>query len=91
MISPEVAKELNTYNYFGIFKAFNDVHKRGDINPKTGEESTKGIGPNSPAVRSLFNRSAAVMVGGTVDDNPTNRIANMRKSASEWRIYNNNN
>ena len=89
MISPEVAKELNTYNYFGIFKAFNDIHKRGDINPKTGEESTKGIGPNSPAVRSLFNRSAAVMVGGTVDDNPTNRIATMRKSASEWRIYNN--
>lgn len=90
MISPEVAKELNTYNYFGIFKAFNDVHKRGDINPKTGEESTKGIGPNSPAVRSLFNRSAAVMVGGDISGDTSNdRITSMRKSASEWRIYNN--
>lgn len=91
MISPRVAKELNTYNYFGIFKAFNDVHKRGDINPETGEENKEGIGPNAPAVRSLFNRSAAMMVGGTVSDNGTanTRIDAVRKNASEWRVYNN--
>ena len=90
MISPEVARELNTYNYFGIFKAFNDVHPRGDIDPESGEENKKGIGPNSPAARSLFNKSAAVMVAGEVEGKTAKtRIDAIRKNASEWRIYNN--
>ena len=28
LISQEISEDLNTYNYFGVFKSYNDVHKR---------------------------------------------------------------
>ena len=28
LISQEISEDLNTYNYFGVFKSYNDIHKR---------------------------------------------------------------
>ena len=103
LISSRIAQEFNTYNYFGIFKSYNDVYARGEIDPDTGEEQTQfkrgkmepnpNIGPKAPGVRSLFNRSSSMLLGGQAKEfdpnDPGNRAQNVQRTASEWRIYNN--
>lgn len=102
LISQRVSKELNTYNYWGIFKAYNDIHqKKVDENDtKTYKEIfVEGAPPyQAPATRSLFNRAGAVMIGGDENeatellngDSPlADRVRKIRNSASEWRITNN--
>ena len=71
LISNEIANELNTYTSFEPFTTFNDLHGDGS---KTG----------TPGVRSLFNKSGAVVLG---DKQTTDQI--ISEQASSWRISNN--
>ena len=101
LITQNVSKELNTYNYWGIFKAYNDVHQKNIDDKKDGypEVFVDGAPPyQAPATRSLFNRAGAVMIGGNsaeatalLDENSTldDKARIIRHKASEWRIYNN--
>lgn len=72
LISNEIANELNTYTSFEPFATFNDLH--GDKTDKTG---TLGV-------RSLFNKSGAVVLG---EKQSTDQI--ISGQASSWRISNN--
>ena len=90
LMSSKVAQEFNTYNYLGIFASYNDVYEK-DIDPQTYKEKPKAVG--IPSVRSLFNRSAAVLIGGTQSDSAKyaqdDGIRTVRTKASELRVYNN--
>lgn len=77
LISQNVADELNTYRTWDPFPVLNDAY---EFEYKNGEEQvTKG--PGAPGVRSIFNRSGAVMLGNGYDFK-THR-------SSEWRLSNN--
>lgn len=110
LMSPKVAWELNTYISFDPFATFNDlyalelVNENGDykeitnVNPDTltpdQKQRLKKYGSGTPGVRSLFNKSSAVIVGG--NDSEAETVLKREKSkyiimeqASEWRISNN--
>lgn len=84
LISQEIADELNTYKSFDPFPTFNDLfapeydEKGNEITP-----DTKGSG--TPGVRSIFNKSGAVIIGSA--DSTTEDIISGR--ASSFRISNN--
>ena len=48
LISQDISRDLNTYNYFGIFASFNDVHKRqfskgsNEYNKRIATKDAKG-------------------------------------------------
>ena len=79
LLSKLVADELNTYRTWGEFPVINDAYERL-YDPVTGEEILK-TGPGAPGVRSIFNKSGAVMLG-----TGANRKENHESS---WRISNN--
>lgn len=87
LISPRIAQIFNTYNYFGVFQTNNDIYLR-KIN-SDGTEDLSNTGPRSPGVRSLFNRSAAVMTGGDVAALGTDAADKLRRTSSEIRLFNN--
>lgn len=92
VIGKEQIKEFNTYNYFGIFKTWNDVHSP-KWNPDTKEDvpGTKG----TPGVRSLFNMHSSVLTGAGRTHNlagKTNQVSAIKAlvhKASEFRLNNN--
>lgn len=91
LISQTVAEDLNTYNYFGIFKSYNDLYKT-EYNSEGNEVFDGKTGPGTPAVRSIFNRAGGVVIG--TDNRPSKDILNsepseLRTNASGWRISNN--
>ena len=80
LLSKETARDLNTYLGFSPFATFNDLYD--PVYEKQGNnwvEKDKN-GPGLLGVRSIFNKSGAVIIGG----NETNLF-----SASQWRISNN--
>lgn len=81
LLSNDTAKELNTYLNFGPFATFNDLFQEEyNSNNKINKNSKNG--PGALGVRSLFNKSGAVVLGSNDDKNYINH-------ASEWRISNN--
>lgn len=82
LLSSRIADELNTYRTWDTFPVFNDAYAfEYDDN---GNIVLQGnTGPGAPGVRSLFNKSGAVMLGGS------GKIYNVTKDSSEWRISNN--
>ena len=79
LLNKDTAKRLNTYLNFGIFPTYADT-----FNPTDAEQ---GVG--TPGVRSLFNKSGAVILGssdGKYDVDLTNGDV---KNTHWWRIGNN--
>lgn len=90
LLSKHIAEELNTYVSFDPFPTFNDffapdIQERTNKNGKKEYYDAQTGGSGTPGVRSLFNKSGAVIVG---DKNATtDKIVS--KCASEFRIMNN--
>lgn len=87
LLSEQTAWELNTYSAFDPFATFNDLYETASKGEETeGNTSVKkGAKVGTPGVRSIFNKSGAVIIGtstGKVENVITGR-------ASEWRISNN--
>lgn len=78
LLSAYVADELNTYRQWGAFPVLNDAYEF-KYDKKNNFEEVIEKGPSALGVRSIFNRSGAVMLGkdGTSEN------------ASIWRISNN--
>lgn len=85
LLSSEVAYELNTYLNFGIFKTFNDVYSH-KYDTETGKQIQDNEGPGTPGVRSIFNKSGAVLVGTSTGSVTKDDVIS---NASEFRIANN--
>lgn len=82
LLSAQVADELNTYRTWDIFPVANDAYvSQYDDNGKEIEPLSY---PGAPGVRSIFNKSGAVMLGGN-----TGSGYDITKTSSEWRISNN--
>lgn len=101
LLSQEVADELNTYRTFDPFPTFNDLfaptydENGKEIFPTTNGKETTGSG--TLGVRSLFNKSGAVILGvdqtshGQIIENWKDEYDNpiISGSATEFRIMNN--
>lgn len=94
LLSKETASELNTYLSFKPFATFNDLYaSEYDANGNEIFNDTKLVG--TPGVRSLFNKSGAMIIGdgGATSWNwsasDTTQNALILKEASAWRISNN--
>lgn len=85
LLSNNTAKELNTYIGFDPFPTFNDLSKI-EIN-NNNEEDFSGNGPGTPGIRSIFNKSAAILIGSENGD--LNIDITDGSKVSEWRISNN--
>ena len=82
LLSNRVADELNTYRTWEFFPVANDAYvPRYDDNGNEIEPKTK---PGAPGVRSIFNKSGAVMLGGHKGAG-----YNVTNDSSEWRVSNN--
>ena len=80
LLKKNVASDLNTYLSFTPFNTFNDVMTREErIKYNNGEDARVG----SSGTRSIFNKSGAVLIGGSVGE------GELPFNASEWRISNN--
>lgn len=90
LLSSKTADEFNTYKKFGPFPTFNDLFAPEYKDKQDVTDPKKPIG--APGVRSLFNKSGAVLVGGLVNvKSGSNEWENkvVMGKASEWRISNN--
>ena len=88
LISSKTADEFNTYKKFGPFPTFNDLFAPEYKDKQDVTDPNKKIG--TAGVRSLFNKSGAVLVGEAMSTSISdweNKIST--KKASEWRISNN--
>lgn len=91
IIGYQEGRKLNTYYTFHKFAAFNDLFPKGYDKSNKWKEyvsnkdntDNSGQGFGSPAARSIFNKSSAVMLGGDYSKtgNPF--------YASDWRLSNN--
>ena len=82
LLSTYVANELNTYRTWHPFPVLNDLYQvRYD---EKGNEIEPIAGPGTPGVRSIFNKSGAVMLGSS-DGN----YYDVTNSSHNWRISNN--
>lgn len=79
LLSSYVADELNTYRTWNPFPVLNDAYL---VDPNDIEKAKTG--PGTPGVRSIFNKSGAVMLGSS-DGNSYN----VTNESNEWRISNN--
>ena len=77
------AKELNTYLNMGVFPTFSDTYETIYKSDNTEDKENEKIG--APGVRSLFNRSGAVILGNK--SGSTNE--DITSNASDWRISTN--
>ena len=80
LLSKETATELNTYLNFSPFTTFNDLYAPQYEKQGNNYVEKDGQGPSSLGVRSIFNKSGAVILGNGGED---------LFNASEWRISNN--
>ena len=97
LITPEVAADLNTYKSFTPFPTYNDLFAPEYEKDKDGkyvevnyEEKKKKVGSGTPGVRSLFNRTSAVILG--VSKNQAGSIRQedlLTQEATTYRIMNN--
>lgn len=85
LINNYIAGELNTYLNSGIFKTFNDVYAAEYDN--NGNQILDKDGPGTPGVRSIFNKSGAVLIGTSTGNIPSPDA--FLTDASEFRISNN--
>lgn len=79
LLSSHVADELNTYRMWEPFPVINDAYEFEYDENNKWKEVVKTL-PGAPGVRSIFNRSGAVMLGTGNND---------IYEASSWRISNN--
>ena len=89
LLSKDVAKDLNTYLNFGVFPTYADTsipyYKNGKLTDAPGAKA--GVG--TPGVRSIFNRSGAMILGSydgkyNIDVSKGDPI-----NTHPWRIANN--
>ena len=89
LLSKDVAKDLNTYLNFGVFPTYADTsipyYKNGKLTDAPGAKA--GVG--TPGVRSIFNRSGAMILGSydgkyNIDVSKGDPI-----NTNPWRIANN--
>ena len=81
LITSSTADELNTYRTWNIFPVANDAYVgERDENGKLIKITESG----APGVRSIFNKSGAVMIGGS---DP--KGYSITSDTSEWRALNN--
>lgn len=66
LLAQDVAEDINTYRYFGVFKSWNEI-QTVEYTPNTDSRTTtvsRKFGPiGTPAVRSIFNRAGHVLIG----------------------------
>ena len=85
LLSSYVADELNTYRTWDSFPVPNDAYiPEYDKDNNYKEKLDGDNGPGAPGVRSIFNKSGAVMLGG-----PKSSSYEVTKDSSDWRISNN--
>lgn len=93
LLSKDTAMELNTYLSFKPFKTFNDLY--GSEYDSSGNEILDDKKIGTPGVRSLFNKSGAVIIGDggaegwAWDASDTTKNDIVLRRASDWRISNN--
>lgn len=87
LLSDSTAWELNTYNAFYPFATFNDLYETAVEGEATEGQTSikKDAKVGTPGVRSIFNKSGAVIIGTSTGH--TENVVTGR--ASEWRISNN--
>ena len=88
-LSDSIASELNTYLSFDPFGTFNDLYTPSyDTNSKDLKEKPN-IAVGTPGVRSIFNKSGAVVIGSPSGSMSIDISKGDPRNTSEWRISNN--
>lgn len=89
LLSKKTAEELNTYLNFGVFPSFAETdipyYENGKQIPAPG--AIAGVG--TPGVRSIFNRSGAVLIGSEHGNYNVDVSKGDSPNTNEWRIANN--
>ena len=83
MLSSNVAEELNTYRTWNVFPVANDAY---DLNYDSNGNQLEPKESGAPGVRSIFNKSGAVMLGTPTEGGLEYDVTS---SSSLWRISNN--
>ena len=102
LITKSIAKDLNTYKNFGIFRAYNDGYSitwGDDMKDKKVGSGDSHFKVGAPAVRSIFNKYSHMMTGNKDTVNMKGRaqqaaaiskyVFNHKHPLSEWRLANN--
>lgn len=79
LLDKDTAQRLNTYLNFGIFPTYADTFRPDDAEQKVG----------TPGVRSIFNKSGAVILGSTDGSYNVDLTNGDIKNTHSWRIGNN--
>ncbi len=79
LLDKDTAQRLNTYLNFGIFPTYADTFRPDDAEQKVG----------TPGVRSIFNKSGAVILGSTDGSYNIDLTKGDIKNTHSWRIGNN--
>ena len=79
LLDKDTAQRLNTYLNFGIFPTYADTFRPDDAEQKVG----------TPGVRSIFNKSGAVILGSTDGSYNVDLTKGDIKNTHSWRIGNN--
>ena len=85
LLSPKVAKELNTYLNFGVFPTYAETFTPSYKDGKLQDHPKSKAGVGTPGVRSIFNRAGAVMLGSDTG----NYNVDVANYLHHWRLANN--
>lgn len=89
LLSKNVANELNTYLNFGIFPTYADTFIPYYENGKLVDAPGAKAGVGTPGVRSIFNRSGAIILGSKDGKYNVDISKGDASNTHEWRISNN--
>ena len=89
IISNKTAEELNTYLNFGVFPTFADTFVPYYDNGQLVEAPNVKAGVGTPGVRSLFNKSGAVVLGSADGNYNVDITKGDSANTHYWRISNN--
>lgn len=87
LISKEISGELNTYISFDPFATFNDLFPQTFSDDGKTDITPDSVGAGTAGVRSLFNKAAAVVIGGKDEEATSDGIISAQ--ATNWRVSNN--
>ena len=89
LLSNEIAQELNTYKNFGVFPTFADTFIPYYVDGKLVDAPNAKAGIGTPGVRSIFNRSGAIIVGSSNGNYNIDVADGDVTNTHYWRISNN--
>lgn len=89
LLSKETAYELNTYLNFGVFPTYTDTYIPYYKNGKQVDAPGSKAGTGTPGVRSIFNRSGAVILGSANGSYIIDVSKGDSINTHSWRIANN--